>query len=205
VIHLLLQGAAVGNLTVQRGLKCLGLALKCRTLGLGSRGLLPQRVVGITASRTSVIKSSGTGSGFSRRSARAVFKAQRVRFRSSQASFGNWSKYPTASLAIILQDLLGAPTDQQGPRAVGHFSLDGQLGVTRSGRLTALGRTEDPPSGLVGVACPLFVTIGQLPSPCLGWFDWPESAGASTMAGWLLGYAPRALREYPDAGARRPR
>ena len=48
VIYLLLQGAAVGNLTVQRGLKCLGLALQCRTLGLGSRDLLPQRVVGIS-------------------------------------------------------------------------------------------------------------------------------------------------------------
>ena len=131
-------------------------------------------------------------------------RPQRVRFRSSQASFGNWSKYPTASLAIILQDLLGVPTDQQGPRAVGHSSLDGRLGVTRSGRLAAPGRTEDPPSGLVGAACPLFVTIGQLPSPCLGWFDRPESAGASTMAGWLLGHAPRALRKYPDAGARGP-
>ncbi len=48
VIYLLLQGAAVGNLTVHRGLKCLGLALQCRTLGLGVRDLLPQRVVGIS-------------------------------------------------------------------------------------------------------------------------------------------------------------
>ena len=37
VIYLLLQRAAVGNLTVQPGLKCLGLALQCRTLGLGNR------------------------------------------------------------------------------------------------------------------------------------------------------------------------
>lgn len=47
VIYLLLQGVAVGNLTVQRGLKCLGLTLQCRTLGLGSRDLLAQRAVGI--------------------------------------------------------------------------------------------------------------------------------------------------------------
>jgi hypothetical protein len=48
VIYLLLQGAAVGNLTVQRGLECRGLALQCRTLGLGSRDLLPQRVAVIS-------------------------------------------------------------------------------------------------------------------------------------------------------------
>ena len=114
----------------------------------------------------------GTGSGLSRRSARALLSVPNV------------------------------ISKVHAPWAI--FGLDGRLGGNSSGRLTAPGRTEDPPPGLVGVACPVFVTIGQLPSPCLGWFDRLEFVGASTMAGWLLEHAPRALREYPDAGARGP-
>jgi hypothetical protein len=48
VIYLLLQGAAVGNLTVQRSIKCLGLALQRGTLGLGVCEFFSQRVVGMT-------------------------------------------------------------------------------------------------------------------------------------------------------------
>ena len=47
VIHLLLQGATVDNLTVQRGLKRFCPALQFCTLGLGIRELLAQGIVGI--------------------------------------------------------------------------------------------------------------------------------------------------------------
>lgn len=51
VLDLLLQSATVGNLTVQRRLQCLGLALQCRTLGLGIHDLLAQPVIGLSGRR----------------------------------------------------------------------------------------------------------------------------------------------------------
>jgi hypothetical protein len=50
VIHLLLQGATIDNLTVQGGIKYLSLALQFRALGLGIRNLLAEDVVGIPGS-----------------------------------------------------------------------------------------------------------------------------------------------------------
>ena len=48
MIYPLLQVAPINNLTVQGSFKCISFALRFCSLGLGSRQLLAQRVVGIT-------------------------------------------------------------------------------------------------------------------------------------------------------------
>src|SRR5262245_14895756 len=48
VLHLLLQGATIDDLAVQRCLECLSLALQLCALGLGNRELLAQGTVGLS-------------------------------------------------------------------------------------------------------------------------------------------------------------